>query len=167
MTSPAPAPPRAPSDSARHRGACGASAAQGLSLRRDPCCAGCEGTQARAPAHGRLTRRAAATESDAVALALPAAISNQRDRAEVLWRSGRRRRSPPEGRGAQQKSSSNTPSQLVSIALIRPSSKKKNLIWHRNLLSKRNQRRERRKNIHTGSHARYGFGGRSETQETS
>ena len=103
MTSPAPAPPRAPSDSARHRGACGASAAQGLSLRRDPCCAGCEGTQARAPAHGRLTRRAAATESDAVALALPAAISNQRDRAEVLWRSGRRRRSPPEGMGAQQR----------------------------------------------------------------
>jgi hypothetical protein len=102
MTSPEPAPPPAPSDSARHTGACGASAAQGLSLRRDPCCVGCEGAQARARAHGRPTRRAAAaTESDAVALALPTAIPNEWERAGLPWRSGRRRRPPPEGRGSE------------------------------------------------------------------
>lgn len=83
MTSPAPAPPPAASDSARHRGACGASEAQGLRLRSAPCCGRCEGAQARARAHGRLTRRAAAaaaaTERDAVALALPAAITTELD----------------------------------------------------------------------------------------
>jgi hypothetical protein len=75
ITSPAPAPPPAASDSARHSGACGVSEAQGLRLSA-PCCAHWEGAQARA--HGRLTRRAAAppaaTERDAVALELPAAI---------------------------------------------------------------------------------------------
>lgn len=99
MTSPAPAPPPAASDSARHRGACGASEAQGLRLTSAPCCGRCEGAQAQARAHGRLTRRAAAaaaaTEKDAMALALPVAIS---DRGGLLWwrRQLQRRRSPLE-----------------------------------------------------------------------
>ena len=101
MTSPAPAPQPATSDSARNRGACGANEAQGLRLRTAPFCGRCEGAQARERTHGRLTRRAAAaaaaTERDAVALALPVAISTEWDRTGLLWwRRQRRRRSPLE-----------------------------------------------------------------------
>ena len=48
------------SNSAHHRGACGASEAQGLRLRTAPFCGRCEGAEVRERAHGRQTRRAAA-----------------------------------------------------------------------------------------------------------
>jgi hypothetical protein len=92
MASPEPAPPPMPSDSALHIG--GTSAAnegQGFSLRRGCCCLRREeAAQAGARAHGCLTSSAAAaaTERDAVTLALPAAISALR--SLTGW-SGRRR----------------------------------------------------------------------------